>query len=141
MPRIDFDNFRERLLSSGVALQYVGRAVSELRDHCEDIESEIAEHGVSPESAEAQAIERIGAIEVIAQQYLSKPDLKCWAYRHPRMARAILPVANVLILPLIPVFAGVENAQFVTRWCACLLLSAFVTATMLLLMQISIAIA
>ncbi len=140
MPNPDFDELRDRLLRSGVAPRHVIRAISELRDHFEDIESEATEHGVPRKAAMVQASKRIGAIESIAQQYLSKPELKCWVYRHPRMARVILPIAYVMILPAIPIHAGIENAPFIARWCAILLLSAIVTATMLLVMHMSIAI-
>ncbi len=140
MPNPDFDELRDRLLGSGVAPRHVVRAISELRDHFEDIESEVTEHGVPRKAAMVQASQRIGAIESIAQQYLSRPELQCWGYRHPRMARVILPIAYVMILPAIPIHAGVENAPFIARWCASLLASALVTATMLLVMHMSIAI-
>ena len=140
MPSPDFDKLRVRLLRSGVAPRYVVRAISELRDHIEDIESEAVELGLPQEAARAHASERIGAIESIAKQYLNKPELKRWVYRHPRTARVVLPIAYVMILPVIPIIAGIENAQFIARWCACMLLSAIVTATMLLVMHLSIAI-
>ncbi len=140
MPNPDFDKLHDRLLRSGVAPRHVARAISELRDHVEDIYREAIENGVSREAAMVQASERIGVIESIAQQYRSKPELKCWVYRHPRMARVVLPIACVMILPAIPFYAGVENAPLLARWCACLLLSALVTATMLLVMHLSIAV-
>ena len=140
MPDPDFDILRVRLLRAGIAPRHVVRAISELRDHIEDIQIEAAALGLPQEASMAHASERIGAIETIASQYLNKPDLKCWVYRHPRTARVVLPVAYVMLLPAIPIFAGIQNAPFIVRWCACMLLSALVTATMLLVMQMSIAI-
>ena len=140
MPNPDFDSLRVRLLRSGVAPRHVVRAISELRDHIEDIESEAVELGLPQEAARVQASERIGAIDSIAKQYLIRPELKCWIYRYPRTARVVLPIAYVMLLPAIPIFAGVENASVIGKWCVCLILSAFVTATMLLVMHLSIAI-
>ena len=140
MPDPDFDRLRDRLLRSGVAPQHVTRAVSELRDHLEDLESEAAEFGLSQNAARVQAGERIGAIESIAKQYQNKPELKCWIYRYPQTARIVLPLAYVMLLPAILIFAGIDNAQLIARWCACLVISAFVTAAILLVMQLSIAI-
>lgn len=140
MPDPDFDSLRVRLLRSGVAPRHVVRAISELRDHIEDIESEAVELGLPHEAAKVQASERIGTIDSIARQYLTRPELKCWIYRYPRTARLVLPIAYFMLLPAIPIIAGVENAPIIGKWCVCLLLGALVTATMLFVMQLSIAI-
>ena len=139
MPRPDYDMLRDRLLGAGVAPQHVVRAISELRDHVEDIESEAADCGLSHEAAMIEARRRIGALESITQQYASKPELKCWIYRHRQMARVFLPVAYVLMLPAVPIHAGIANAPIIAKWCACLFLGGIVTATMFLILQISIA--
>ncbi len=138
MPRTDLDTLRDRLLQSGIAPRYVVRAVSELRDHIEDVESEAAEHGVTREAAIVQAAERIGAITAIAQQYTDRPEMRCWFYRYPRLARVVLPVAYVLVLPAMPINAGIKYAPFIGKWCASLFLGGLVTAALLLLMQLSI---
>ncbi|MFQ5549056.1 MAG: hypothetical protein ACE5FV_12245 [Woeseia sp.] len=140
MPETDFDGLRDRLLRSGVSPRHVVRAVSELSDHLEDLECEAAGHGLDGAAARSQASERIGAIESITQQYLSRPELKCWLFRHPQIARLILPLAYLVMLPAVPIYAGVSNAPSIAKWCACLLLSAFITATMLLVMQLTITI-
>jgi hypothetical protein len=141
MPSPDFDRLRVQLINSGMAPRHVARAVLELRDHLEDIENECVEQGLSQDDAKLQANARIGALESIASQYLEKPKLKLWVFQYPWTARVVLPITYVMVLPAIPIFAGVRNAAFIARWCACLILGAFVTAAMLLLMQISIAIA
>lgn len=141
MPSDELQSLRKRLLRSGIAPRFVDRAVSELHDHFEDIENEACARGDSDNEAAVQAIERIGAIESIVNSYSGKPELKCWMYRYPRMARVILPVAYVVASPVALVNSGARYAPFVARWCACLLLGALVTATMLLLMQMTIAFA
>ena len=138
MPRADLDILRDRLLHSGIAPRYVARAVSELGDHFEDVESEAAEHGAARETAIAQAAERIGAMEYIAQQYVSRPEMKSWPYRHPRLARVLLPMAYVLLLPAMPIYTGIKYAPFIGKWCASFVLGGLVTVALLLLMQMSI---
>ena len=139
MPRADYNMLRDQLLESGVAPRHVIRIISELTDHHEDLEFEAMRHGSTPESAATQASKRMGTKTLIAAQVVGRPELKCWFYRYPRLARLLLPVAYVAMLPLAPIHAGVANAPVIVRWCACLMLSAVVTAAMLLLMQISIA--
>lgn len=141
MPSGELQSLRKHLLCSGIAPRFVDRAISELHDHFEDIENEVAARGDSHDDATTQAIERIGAIKSIVNLYSGKPELKCWMYRFPRMARVILPVAYVVASPVALVNSGARYAPFIARWCACLLLGALVTATMLLLMQMAIAFA
>ena len=138
MPEMNVDMLRRRLLRGGVAARHVTRAVDELRDHLEDLEAEAADQGLTATAAADFALQNIGATRQIAEQYLQRRELKCWCVRHRRLARLVLPVAYILALPMIPVTAGAAYATVVARWCACLLLSAFVTAGMLLAMQFSI---
>lgn len=123
MPDTDFDGLRDQLLESGVAPRHVKRIVSELSDHYEDLEMEAMQYGLSREAASAQASERIGDAKTIAHLVLGMPELKCWLHRHPQFA---------------PIYAGVAYAPIIGRWCACLILSGVITATILLAMQISI---
>jgi len=139
MPERDFDMLRNQLLDSGVAPRHVIRIISELSDHHDDIEREGLENGMSQQSASAMASDRIGTQNTLAAQVICKPELRSWVYRYPRLARLVLPVAYVAMLPLAPVFAGVANAPIIARWCACLFLSGLITAAMMLVMQISIA--
>lgn len=138
MPDPGFDRLEARLLRSGIARRHVVRAVAELRDHFEDLEIEAAELGLHPAAAAKLASKRIGTIELIANQYLERTELKCWIYRCPQLARVIFPLVYVILLPSIPIVAGIQNAPVIAKWCACLLLSGLVTATMLLVMQLSI---
>ena len=138
MPDFDIDTFRDRLLLSGIAPRYIDRAMSELRDHFEDIESKAAESGLSRADARRLAAERIGALESISRQYSNKPDLKRWGHRHPQLARVVFPAAYVIMLPVAPIHAGIENAPLIIRWCASLLLGAIVTVAMLLAMYLPI---
>lgn len=136
-----FDTLRDRLLDSGVAPRFAARAVAELRDHFEDIEDEAAENGLSSEAAASLATDRLGDIEAIAQQYVGRPEMLCWFYRYPRLARVVLPVAYALLLPALPVSAGIRHAPSMGKWCASFLLSGLVTLAILLAMQLPIMLA
>lgn len=139
MSDLNCDKLRQRLLCGGVAPRHVARAVQELRDHFEDLESEAISQGLSDQAANKYATRNIGGGEQITELYFSRRELKCWSFRHQRLAIVILPIAYVLMLPTVPVAACATNAPAIARWCTCLLLSAFVTAGMLLAMQFSIA--
>lgn len=138
MPDLDVDRFRRQLLESGVAPRHVGRVVAELSDHLEDLEIEAMRQGRCREEARADAIERFGDVSIIADHVLSRPEFKCWLYRFPHLARIVLPIAYLLVLPAAPIYAGVAHAPTIGRWCACLIVSGLVTSGMMLMMQIAI---
>ncbi len=134
----DFDELGRDLLSAGVAPRHVVRAIIEISEHVEDIAAELIERGATPESAVSLARERIGAVESIKEQYMCQPQLKCWSHRHPQMARLIGSVEHALLLPAMPVSAMTAAGPAIARWCACVVLSAAVTASLLLVMQVTI---
>ncbi len=138
MPSANLDILRDRLLQAGIAPRYVTRAVAELGDHLEDVETEASGHGDTEETAAAHAVERIGTIEAIAQQYVNKPEMRCWSYRYPRLALVLLPMACVLMLPAGPINESIKYAPIIGRWCASLLFGGLVTIALLLLMQMSV---
>ncbi|RLA22102.1 MAG: hypothetical protein DRQ63_13090 [Gammaproteobacteria bacterium] len=138
MPEQTFEELRRYLLKSGITPRHVKRTIAELNDHFDDLQLEGKSEGLSTLDAHAFAESRIGEHKLIAQNMLAKTELKTWIYRYPRVARLYLPVAYLLLLPAAPVFAGAEHASAVARWGTSLMVSAAVTAAMLLLMQIAI---
>ncbi|RLA32770.1 MAG: hypothetical protein DRR11_07400 [Gammaproteobacteria bacterium] len=138
MPEQTFEELRRYLLNSGITPRHVKRTIAELNDHFDDLQLEGKSGGLSTLDAQAFAEARIGEHKLIAQNMLAKTELKTWIYRYPRVARLYLPVAYLLLLPAAPVFAGAEHASAVARWGTSLMVSAAVTAAMLLLMQIAI---
>ncbi|MGI9262001.1 MAG: hypothetical protein ACR2QR_08195 [Woeseiaceae bacterium] len=135
-----FDVLRSELLEAGVAPRHVRRIVAELDDHAEDLRSEAYAQGMSGSDATGFALQRIGDQQQIAARILESSDLRCWIYRYPRVARFYLPIAYALLLPATPVFAGFANPGIVLRWGAALMLSAGVTAGIMLALQLAIAI-
>ena len=138
MPDRDFDRLRTKLLKSGVVPRHVARLVSELSEHFDDLECEGIQQGLAPQAASAHAEASIGSTSDIVEQVLRQPELRGWPYRYPRLARILLPIIYVTLLPAAPIFAGVAYAPAIGRWLACFVLSGLVTATMMLVMQISI---
>lgn len=131
---------RSELLESGVAPRHVRRIVAELDDHAEDLRAEAYARGMSNTDAADFATRRIGDQLQIAERILECADLRCWIYRYPRVARVYLPIAYALLLPASPVFAGFANPGIVLRWGAALMLSAGVTAGIMLVLQLAIAV-
>lgn len=133
-----FPRLKSRLLEKGIPPRHVRRTVAELEDHYRDLVDEAVDNGVSLEEAHKQAAARLGDMDDIIAGMLACPDLRGWAYRHPRIAVVFYPVACLFALPAVPVIAGVSNAPLLARWGASLCLAGLVTATMLLLLQLSI---
>lgn len=125
-----FDELERTLRESGVAPRHVRRMVVELYDHLDDLRQAAIARGCDPMEAHTSALRRIGDQRVLVRKVLECPELKSWDHRHPRVALLYYPVAYVLLLPMTPV---------IVRWGTALMLSATITAAMLLAMQLSIA--
>lgn len=138
MSRPDFGQLRLELLEAGISPRNVARTVRELGDHYDDLEAEGLAYGLSPQDARAMALQRLGKQSDIADRLGSCRELKSWIYRYPGVARLVLPIAYVAMVPIAHVPAGIELATVIMRWGACLILSAAVTSLMLLIMQLSI---
>ena len=126
------------MLRNGVAPRVVARAVAELDEHFCDLEAEGLGRGLSSVEAAEFAATQLGNAQFLVEQVSQKPELRSWLFRYPRVARIVLPVAWVVLQPVRPVFAGAEHFSSIVRWSACLLLSALVTASMMLVMQLSL---
>ena len=138
MHRPDFDALRAGLLRAGVAPRNVRRAMLELGEHYDDLVDEALAAGMDPSDAEHQARRALGDLECIAAEIAARPELRGWAWQHPRLALIVYPVACIAVLPALPLIAGVANAPALARWIGCAFLGGLVTATMLLVMQLVI---
>jgi hypothetical protein len=138
MPEPDFGKLRSALLASGIRPRIATRFIAELRDHLDDLEADALSAGSTPAEAKAQALERIGSFAVIAEEMSRRSALKSWPYRYPAVARIWYPFAYVTLLPVAPIFYGAARAPIIGRWIACTMLGAAVTASMLLILQLSI---
>ena len=138
MSRPELSRLRTQLLRSGVAPRHVRRTVLELDAHFDDLVDEALGNGVDRAQAEHQALHQLGDVDLITHAVCARPELRSWAANYPRIALVAYPLACLAILPVVPVIAGIANVSYVARWVACALLSGLVTATMLLVMQLSI---
>lgn len=134
----EIDRLCRRLQQAGVAPGHVARLATELSDHFDDLETEAIRNGLSRGDAKAEAINKLGDLDTIAEHVLSHPGLKSWPHRFPRLARIILPIAYCLALPAVPIYAGLAHSSSVGRWFACLIISGMITSGMLFVMQIAI---
>ena len=138
MPRPNLARLRRELLQAGIAPRHVYRAIGELDDHFEDLVAAQLDIGCDRHDAENGALLSLGALSEVSEAMQRQPQLKSWAWRHPKLALLVYPLACVAALPAVPVRAGVENAAMIGRWAACLLLSGFLTAFLFLALQLAI---
>ena len=134
----DFNQLARRLLRSGIAPRHAHRAVNEIRDHYDDLVDAAVDGGASSQAARRQAADKLGSTDCLVAAMNARRELKTWAFRYPLAAVVFYPVACLVALPAVPVFAGIANASVVARWGASLLAAGLFTAALLLLLQLSI---
>lgn len=134
----DFNELARRLLESGIAPRHAHRAVNEMRDHYDDLVDAAVDTGASSREARRQAAAALGDVDDLVAGMSGCRDLKTWAFRYPRTAIVVYPLACIAALPAMPIYAGVANAPLLARWAASLLLAGLITASLLLVLQLSI---
>ena len=134
----DFNDLATQLLKCGIAPRHAHRTVNELRDHYDDLVDAAVDDGATRSKARCEAARRLGAMDDLVLEMASRRELKTWAYRYPRLAVVVYPVACLAALPAVPVVAGIAHRTELMRWGASLLGAGLVTAVMLLVMQLSI---
>jgi len=138
MPRPNFGELRNELLNSGISPSHVCRAVTEINEHYEDLVDAGLDDGRGRRDAEKFAVGALGDLKDISAAMREQPELKSWAWHHPKLALLVYPLACVAALPAVPLVAGVQNAAEIARWAACLLVSGVLTAFLFLVLQLSI---
>jgi len=134
----NFNRLAQRLLKNGIAPQHAHRAVNEIRDHYDDLVDAAVDDGASSSSARQLAASQLGSMDDLVNAMSARRELKTWAFRFPRAAIVIYPLACLAALPAVPVVAGIANASVIARWSASLLAAGLFTAALLLLLQLSI---
>lgn len=136
--RPDFGGLQGHLLRSGLSPRHVRRTITELDEHFDDLVDEAVANGAGVQAAERRALQDLGDLHQIAAVIDERPELRSWAFHHPRIAVLLYPLACLAVLPAVPLIAGVTNATYLGRWMACAALSGVVTASIMLLLQLSI---
>jgi hypothetical protein len=139
MPELELQRFVAELHRAGVAPRHIGRACEELNDHVDDLYLDALDAGLSAADASALALSRIGDLRDVANAIAMRPELKRWSARFPLVALVCLPLAYVLLLPAVPISAGIAQVPVIARWGASMMLGAAVTAGMFLVLQLFIA--
>jgi hypothetical protein len=134
----DFRVFELRLLEGGIAPTHARRIADELAWHWQDLRDEAQRSGLGDGEMTAWANRQLGNEGEIIAAVFARPELKCWIYRYPNVARIALPLAYLSLLPAVPLVAGVHHAPLLARWGACLMLSALFTATLMLVLYLTI---
>jgi len=134
----DFNELASQLRKSGIAPRYAQRTVSEIRDHYEDLVDAAVDTGASRREARLAATRELGRMDDLVSHMSARRELKTWAFRYPRAAIVVYPLACLAVLPAMPVNAGIANAPLLARWGAALLAAGLFTGTLLLLLQLSI---
>jgi hypothetical protein len=138
VPRPDLAALEHDLLRFGMTPRHVRRTVDELDAHFDDLVEAAAATGRDRDGAERHALRQLGEMRDIAAAARARPELRGWAYRFPRLALVVYPLSCVAVLPAVPVIAGVAHAVNLARWAACIVLGGFVTAAILLVLQLTI---
>lgn len=134
----DFNQLQSELLRVGISPRHVRRTVCELREHLDDLIEAELNSGCSLENARYFAAEQMGDLQDVAIAMRACPELRSWSYRFPRIAIVVYPLTCLALLPAVPVLAGIAHAPQLARWGACMLLGGTVTASIFLLLQLSI---
>lgn len=72
------------MIAGGVDPKYVKRTVQELRDHYEDLKSNLLKSGLSEAEASREAEQKIGNLHDIAVEATNKNELQSWISTHPK---------------------------------------------------------
>lgn len=138
MRDFDFSTLAHQLLQNGISPRHAHRAVNEIRDHYDDLVDVAVDDGLEPAAARRFAAEQMGSLDAIVAEMASRRELKTWAYRYPKLAVVIYPLACIAALPAVPLLAGIAHRNTIARWGGSFLAAAFITALMMLSMQLSI---
>jgi hypothetical protein len=138
MPAPDFHALERRLLKRGILPAHARRAVRELEEHYDDLVDEALATGASENAAMSAATDSLGDFGDFQAAMAAQDSLRGWAWRWPRVAQFIYPVAFALALPAVPFYAGIRNAPVIGRWLTCLFMGGFVTAAMFLFLELVI---
>ena len=138
MPRPDFSAVRRDMLRCGISPRHVRRTIAELDGHFDDLVYDATSSGVDTDAAQQIALAALGDLQDISAAMKSRPELRSWAYRFPHVAMIVYPLTCIALIPAVPIVAGVAHASYLARWGFSMVLGALITASMFLLLHLSI---
>lgn len=138
MPSPSFQGLTQQLLDAGIAPKFAERLRRELEDHYRDLEREALADEHSAVAAELEARRRLGTSELIAHEFLSRPELRSWVYRSVWFVQ-LLRGACLIYLGLRRVaYVVVASRAALARFAAAGVAAAVLTASLLLALQAGI---
>lgn len=87
-----FLELHRRLIQGGIPPRRVERLLKELRDHHANLVTEY--QGMGSDQPAADALARLGTEEILAQQYLARPELQSWSRRWPWAVYGVVPLVS-----------------------------------------------
>ena len=96
MSELNWQNLRMDMLRNGVAPKYVRRTILELSSHFAELKSQALREGLSELEASRRAQGEIGDDATILKEVLSKPELRSWQSRFPRLFFLIAPSLTLI---------------------------------------------
>lgn len=85
-----FDRLRDRLLAAGISPRHVGRYLSELRDHLDDLATASGDRYAG--------LMRLGTIDELTDAALARPELQSWIARAPWAVFLVAPPVLLAVL-------------------------------------------
>jgi periplasmic protein TonB len=135
VPEDRFQALARYLLDCGIEPRFAARIGAELRDHYADLEREVlAAHG-SAEEAAAEAQLRLGDETAIAREFIKRPELRAWIFRHALILRCLGLVVAVLQALVAPIQALIDRGGVLLRYATAVVAAFVVTAGLLLGLQ------
>jgi hypothetical protein len=119
---------RRLLVQGGVPFWRIGRTMAEFQDHYAELNEEALRAGLDPQEASVDAADRLGEISWLANEYVQRTELTIWWGRVPAVQ---LCLADGLCL-------WEQHSAIMLRWSMATMAAAVVTASMLLVLRLSI---
>ncbi len=135
MQRLEILELEQRLVRRGTARHVARRTVEELYDHFEDLVDYHRRAGLSDDAAERLAASDLGDSEILTSAYREQQELKGFLARQEWLSAGFAPV--------LAVGHSIDQklAGAASRWLAGLVAASVVTASIMLLLQMSITVA
>lgn len=132
MPEDRYQALARYLLDCGIEPKFAARICTELRDHYADLEREALAAERTPEEAAAEAALRLGDDEIIAREFVRRPELRIWIYRSEWVLRCLAFVVAVVAWLLEPLQSLADRGAAMLRYGAAAAAAFLVTCALLL---------
>ncbi|MSM41424.1 MAG: hypothetical protein GJT30_17535 [Geobacter sp.] len=113
--RHDLDWLKTTLIRRGIPVRQACRLVGELADHVEDAENDLLLAGKSPREAALLAREKLGGMELLADEISTCFAKRTFWGKHPVLSFVLLPLFSFALIPIVPIVTGNLLVRFLDR--------------------------